>query len=405
MNTSFSKKRYIAEVNQRLEERYLSDKIKFVLNEQEDQNFQNLVNLIKNELKSFNTDEDKVLSYLPQITSRTQFNNLIKLYPEFINDAGSTFANNSEDFDKLKNWLNTLNTTIKFDRTKGRYSTVDNQTPSTANNWPEKYNCVLGFSKEYQRYNLEDGSTSYLIRGKFYYSNGRGYDIKNKQTFSYECSGTTISRTGNIVLKGEEAAAAENGPAGAGAAGAGAAGAGAAGAGAAGAAGAGAARYNSQNDPNFKLDGTTRTIQKDPYQYKLINCIWHFRRGPKRTKEWTSLANNQKSIDYLNSKFPDDIKNCPKPTSPEYQAQDNLDPDQMGTTNVQNPQVAREVIQTPQALQQRTNQQNIPKPQISLAAQQAAGKQIQDRFNKLKTENPNLTTDQINAILRQDIRR
>jgi hypothetical protein len=228
MNTSFSKKRCIAEVNQRIEERYFSNKIKFVLNEQ----------------------------------------------------------------------------------------------AATADNWPEKYNCVKGFS-DGKRYNLEDGSASYLIRGVFYYSNGRAYSPEHKRTFSYECNGNDIRHTANGIQKGEEAA-------GAGAAGAGAAGAGAAGAGAA---GARAPRYNSQNDPNFKLDGTTRTIQKDPYQYKLINCVWHFRRGPKRTKEWTSLANDQKSIDYLNSKFPDDIKNCPKPTSPVYQAQDNLDPDQMGTTN------------------------------------------------------------------------
>jgi len=125
----------------------------------------------------------------------------------------------------------------------------------------------------------------------------------------------------------------------------------------------------------------------------------------KNILNWKTLANNQKAIDYLNSKFPDDIKNCPKPTSPAYQAQDNLDPDQMGSTNVQNPQVSREVIQAPQSLPQRNNRQSIPNPQISLADQQAAGKQIQDRFNMLQKQNPNLTTDQINAILRQDIKK
>ena len=322
---SFSKKRYITEVNQKLEERYLTEKINFVLNEQAKE-FGYLSQTP--EYKKYKEEQDIN-------TVRREFKSK---FPCVSNRPGAVFyKDGSYKFPADPNTSYYSN---------GRYATSQGSGSYTCERMYDNKNNFKGFAPVKKPIDRPASSNNKVD--------------KNPQSISNQPSS-------NLPPK---------------------------------------SKVTSQTDPNFKLDKTTRTLQGDAYQYKLINCVWHYRRGPKRNiLNWKTLANNQKAIDYLNSKFPDDIKNCPKPTSPAYQAQDNLDPDQMGSTNVQNPQVSREVIQSPQSLPQRNNQQSIPNPQISLATQQAAGKQIQDKFNMLKKQNPNLTTDQINAILRQDIKK
>ena len=322
---SLSKKRYIDEANQRLEERYLTKKIKFVLNEQAKE-FGYLSNTPKNkkykEERDLNMVRGQFKSKFPCVANKPGAVFYKGGYYKFPEDPDTSYYSN------------------------GRYATSQGT---------GKYTCEW----------IKDNRGNY--KGKAPVK--KPIDIPASSNNNIDKNPQSISDqpSSNLPTK---------------------------------------SKVTSQTDPNFKLDKTTRTLQGDEYQYKLINCVWHYRRGPKRNiLNWKTLTNNQKAIDYLNSKFPDDIKNCPKPTSPAYQAQDNLDPDQMGSTNVQNPQVSREVIQAPQSLPQRNNRQSIPNPQISLADQQAAGKQIQDRFNMLQKQNPNLTTDQINAILRQDIKK
>jgi hypothetical protein len=63
------------------------------------------------------------------------------------------------------------------------------------------------------------------------------------------------------------------------------------------------------------------TTPGDPYQYKVVDCVWFTKSLEQRGKiisDWTSLANNQKAIGILDGRFPDARKNCggntPTPT-------------------------------------------------------------------------------------------
>jgi hypothetical protein len=60
-------------------------------------------------------------------------------------------------------------------------------------------------------------------------------------------------------------------------------------------------------------DGNVYTTPGDPYQYKVVDCVWFTKSLEQRGKiisDWTSLANNQKAIDILDGRFPDARKNC-----------------------------------------------------------------------------------------------
>lgn len=68
-------------------------------------------------------------------------------------------------------------------------------------------------------------------------------------------------------------------------------------------------------------DGGIYTTPGDPYQYKVVDCVWFTKSLEQRGKiisDWTSLANNQKAIGILDGRFPDARKNCggntPTPT-------------------------------------------------------------------------------------------
>jgi hypothetical protein len=60
-------------------------------------------------------------------------------------------------------------------------------------------------------------------------------------------------------------------------------------------------------------DGNVYTTPGDPYQYKVVDCVWFTKSLEQRGKiisDWTSLANNQKAIGILDGRFPDARKNC-----------------------------------------------------------------------------------------------
>jgi hypothetical protein len=67
-------------------------------------------------------------------------------------------------------------------------------------------------------------------------------------------------------------------------------------------------------------DGKVYTTPGDPYQYKVVECVWYTKslenRG-KIIKDWTSLANNQKAIGILDGRFPDARKDCGNNTTPQ----------------------------------------------------------------------------------------
>lgn len=331
MNTSFSKKRYIAEVNQRLEERYLSDKIKFVLNEQQD-----IVTGLKNELQKFDPSEELILEYLKNFSSNEIKNYEITFNKEFEKKLGkNAFARTlfnifdiGGEFELIKNLLGKKGIQCSRKDNKMIY-------------WPDgsiagskNLNCVTRGVPEI----LKDGSIRYKLNDQYYYyNNGRAQEISGKKTtFNYICDGSKIIHTGASPAA------------------------------------------NTGEKKQFKW----KFCSKGPYvpscygpkikevQGCLIN-IHNLSLGPRKDDSYFG----ESTLAALKSKFPkfstgftdaDIATICTKPVGSAAQVEDNVDPDQMGTTNTQTAQVAREVIQAPQALQQRTNQLNIPKPQISL---------------------------------------
>ena len=78
---------------------------------------------------------------------------------------------------------------------------------------------------------------------------------------------------------------------------------------------------DTDNDGDGGNDGGIYTTPGDPYQYKVVDCVWFTKSLEQRGKiisDWTSLANNQKAIGILDGRFPDARKNCggntPTPT-------------------------------------------------------------------------------------------
>ena len=67
------------------------------------------------------------------------------------------------------------------------------------------------------------------------------------------------------------------------------------------------------DDTDNDGDGKVYTTPGDPYQYKVVDCVWFTKSLEQRGKiisDWTSLDNNQKAIDILDGRFPDARKNC-----------------------------------------------------------------------------------------------
>jgi hypothetical protein len=103
-------------------------------------------------------------------------------------------------------------------------------------------------------------------------------------------------------------------------------------------------------------DGKVYTTPGDPYQYKVVDCVWFTKSLEQRGKiisDWTSLSNNQKAIDILDGRFPDARKNCGgnTPTPTPTTNNDTLTPS--GTTL--NQQYGTEPMANAQAEVQTTN--------------------------------------------------
>jgi hypothetical protein len=103
-------------------------------------------------------------------------------------------------------------------------------------------------------------------------------------------------------------------------------------------------------------DGGIYTTPGDPYQYKVVDCVWFTKSLEQRGKiisDWTSLANNQKAIGILDGRFPDARKNCGgnTPTPTPTTNNDTLTPS--GTTL--NQQYGTEPMANAQAEVQTTN--------------------------------------------------
>lgn len=71
---------------------------------------------------------------------------------------------------------------------------------------------------------------------------------------------------------------------------------------------------NSSSNNNSVSNGIY-TTSGDPYQYKIVDCVWYTKslenRG-KIIKEWTPLDGNQKATDILDGRFPNARKECKK---------------------------------------------------------------------------------------------
>jgi len=106
-------------------------------------------------------------------------------------------------------------------------------------------------------------------------------------------------------------------------------------------------------------DGNVYTTPGDPYQYKVVDCVWFTKSLEQRGKiisDWTSLANNQKAIDILDGRFPDARKNCGGNSSTNTNTNTNTDNNTLtpsGTTL--NQQYGTEPMANAQAEVQTTN--------------------------------------------------
>jgi hypothetical protein len=69
---------------------------------------------------------------------------------------------------------------------------------------------------------------------------------------------------------------------------------------------------NSSSNENTESGGIY-TTKGDPYQYKIVNCVWYTK--GKKIIDWKSLENNQKATDILDGRFPNARKKC-KETKP-----------------------------------------------------------------------------------------
>ena len=71
---------------------------------------------------------------------------------------------------------------------------------------------------------------------------------------------------------------------------------------------------------DFPLEDGAYTTPGDPYQYKVVECVWYTKSWKNRgkiIKDWISLANNKKATDILDGRHPDARKNCNGNTTPQ----------------------------------------------------------------------------------------
>ena len=71
---------------------------------------------------------------------------------------------------------------------------------------------------------------------------------------------------------------------------------------------------------DFPLEDGAYTTPGDPYQYKVVECVWFTKSWKNRgkiIKDWISLANNKKATDILDGRHPDARKNCNGNTTPQ----------------------------------------------------------------------------------------
>ena len=67
------------------------------------------------------------------------------------------------------------------------------------------------------------------------------------------------------------------------------------------------------NDGNIPLEDGAYTTPGDPYQYKVVECVWFtksWKRKGKIIKDWISLSNNQNATTILDGRHPEARKNC-----------------------------------------------------------------------------------------------
>ena len=68
---------------------------------------------------------------------------------------------------------------------------------------------------------------------------------------------------------------------------------------------------------DFPLEDGAYTTPGDPYQYKVVECIWQTKSWKNRgkiIKDWISLENNKKATDILDGRHPEARKDCSNTT-------------------------------------------------------------------------------------------
>jgi hypothetical protein len=77
---------------------------------------------------------------------------------------------------------------------------------------------------------------------------------------------------------------------------------------------------NGGDGGDFPLEDGAYTTPGDPYQYKVVKCVWYTKSWKNRgkiIKDWISLESNKKATDILDGRHPDARKNCNGNTTPQ----------------------------------------------------------------------------------------
>jgi hypothetical protein len=217
MNTSFSKKRYIAEVNQRLEERYLTEKINFVLNEQ----FQNQstyankdpenqakldlnkdLNKIREEFRSkypgcferYGTIKGNIkMTFYTDGTYRDSNNIFTKYY------SNGTYETPKGTGQYTCEWAEDVKGTRLKEIKKGPITSFigdaagSNADSLTSSVWPDTYSCITSVLKTEK--GKDNNGQEFMFakdsNGNIYYPTGK-YRDKANTTYGYKCDGKNI---------------------------------------------------------------------------------------------------------------------------------------------------------------------------------------------------------------------
>lgn len=76
------------------------------------------------------------------------------------------------------------------------------------------------------------------------------------------------------------------------------------------------------------------TTPGDPYQYKVIGCVWHTKGGPKNIQKWKSLAGNENASKILDGRYPKAKKGCSPTPTPQPVITPVVEPD-LGNDNTE----------------------------------------------------------------------